>query len=306
MVEKQSLDSVLIKSVTGDSQLFASVKALARANTRTLGFLPEGAFDAYAQDGWILAAASSTEELLGYLMYRITDDRWAKIVHLCVVEAHRRKGIAQALFTKLVQRVQGLRGIYLRARRDFPANSLWPKLGLAAVHEIPGRSRRGTTLTIWIYERMHPGLFSVVNRHLLEVVIDLNVFYDLHFPRETSAESQTLLAPWVGDEIKLCVATELFNEINRLQDGVERRRQRAWASRFERILGPHEEFESTQLKLEEILGHPVNERKASDIRHLAHTVAAGVRFFVTRDADLLNHALHIQVDPIIRTAVRVK
>ena len=40
-----------IKQVDNTSQLLSSMKALAKKNSATLGFLPEGAFDAYTQRG---------------------------------------------------------------------------------------------------------------------------------------------------------------------------------------------------------------------------------------------------------------
>ena len=43
--------ALLIESVGTDSPLFQQVLRLARDNSKTLGFLPKGAFEEYAQSG---------------------------------------------------------------------------------------------------------------------------------------------------------------------------------------------------------------------------------------------------------------
>jgi predicted nucleic acid-binding protein len=278
-----------IRSVINNSALLSAIKTLSRANRKTLGFLPDAVFEKSADKGWLLCAIDDENEVMGYLLYRVPEDRWVKIVHLCIAESQRNNGIAKTLITDLLHRTQHLRGLYLWSRRDFAATNVWPKLGMAAVHEKPGRSRKGTTLTLWVYERELPGLFAV-RRPLLDVVIDLNIFYDLHASRDGPAESHALLADWIQDEIRLCVTSDLYNEINRLPDEAKRNTQRNWASRFDHVAGPLDEFEKACVTLKDILGSPRNKREESDLRHLARTVAAGVRFFVTRDEGLLSHA----------------
>ena len=90
---------VEVKQVHLDSLVLSSIKALAKRNSSTLGFLPEGAFDAYAQRGWILAAIAAGD-VVGYVVYRVTSMR-AVLVHLCIDEKHRGQGIARQLFRGL-------------------------------------------------------------------------------------------------------------------------------------------------------------------------------------------------------------
>lgn len=288
-----------VKVVDIDSKSLSSIKSLAKKNSATLGFLPDGAFDAYAKRGWVLAATSDGE-VVGYVIYRISRMR-AVLVHLCTGERYRGQGIAGQLFRSVVDRTSGLHGILANTRRDFPAHSMWPRLGFAAVGEGPGRGVNPSVLTQWWYEHPHPNLFSGNSSYAraqspIDVAIDLNVFYDLMMPlsREEADESRSLQSDWLVDEIQLCVTSELFNEITRLDSPKSREEQRTLAHEFKRISGPADEFDRTCSLLSSIMGKAKNERQASDLRHLAHTAAAGAEFFITRDAQMLGFSKEIK------------
>ena len=288
-----------IKEVDITSQFLSIIKALAKRNSATLGFLPEGAFDAYAQRGWVLAAIAD-DDVVGYVIYRVSQMR-AVLVHLCTDERRRGQGIAAQLFRGVVSRTSELRGILANTRRDFPAHSMWPRLGFAAIGERPGRGRNRSVLTRWWYEHAHPTLFSNQGSHVgaqspIDVAIDLNVFYDLVMPssREGADESRALQSEWLIDEIQLCATPELFNEINRLASPPVREGQRALAHEFKRISGAAEVFDRTYSLLSSIMGKARNDRQSSDLMHLAHTAAADVEFFVTRDDRILRFEREIE------------
>ena len=290
---------ISIKEVATSSPILSSIKSLARDNSATLGFLPEGAFDAYAQRGWVLAATTH-DDVVGYVVYRVSHMR-AVLVHLCTSEGHRGQGIARRLFRTVVGRTSELRGILANTRRDFPAHAMWPRLGFAAIGENPGRGANRAVLTRWWYEHPHPTLFSynassVGAQSQIEVAIDLNVFYDLVVPssREGADESGLLRSDWLTDEVQLCVTGELFNEITRLTSARVRQGQRNLAHEFKRVSGKAEEFDKAYSSLASIMGTAKNERQASDLRHLAHTAAADVEFFVTRDEGILRFQKEIE------------
>ena len=111
-----------------------AVRALWRASSETLGYMPDGAFLEYASQRRILVAQDPSGACVGYLLYRVTK-RKATIAHLCVADCARGKGHAGALVEHLVGITRHLRGISLRCRRDFHAYDLWPKLGFSAVDE---------------------------------------------------------------------------------------------------------------------------------------------------------------------------
>ena len=292
--ESSTLESteIELKEVEISSPVLSEIKELAKRNSSTLGFLPDGAFDAYAQRGWIVGATAD-RHIIGYVIYRISRMR-AVLVHLCIEEKLRGQGIARKLFRSVVDRTGQLRGILANTRRDFPAHSLWPRLGFAAIGERPGRGKNRSVLTRWWYEHQHPTLFSsnvsyVGAQSPIDVAIDLNVFYDLVMPssREGEDESRSLQSDWLVDEVQLCVTGELFNEITRLTSPQAREGQRALAHEFKLISGAAEAFQESYKVLESLMGGASNDRNASDLRHLAHSAAADVQFFVTRDSRIL-------------------
>ena len=283
---------VEIKEVDIASEFLSEVTALATKNSATLGFLPEGAFNAYAQRGWILAAIADGD-MAGYVIYRVSGMR-AVLVHLCIDEDSRGQGVAKQLFRGVASRTRDLHGILANTRRDFPAHTLWPRLGFTAIGERPGRGMNRSVLTRWWYEHPHPTLFSysaslVGHQSAIDVAIDLNVFYDLVMPssREGADESRALQSDWLADEIQLCVTGELFNEINAMDSPQARQAQRTQAHEFKRISGTAEAFEKSYSLLSSIIGEGKSDRQASDFRHLAHAAAADVEIFVTSDAQIL-------------------
>jgi len=246
----------------------------------------------------VAAAVDGQDSLIGYFIYRVANIR-AVLVHLCVSPAYRRIGVAKLLVDDLVERTRDLRGISISTRRDFIANQVWPRLGFAPIGERPGRGQRRTVLTNWWLEHPHETLFSIASlsrteRPPTDVVIDLNVFYDLHIDRENSEESRALLADWLLEEIRLCASSELLIEIDRLPDADDRTCQKLWAGEYERVSGPEEEFRRAYTDLVTIFGQPTSRRKDSDLRHIARTAASGRHFFLTRDEELLRQAVAIE------------
>lgn len=137
--------------VNEESPYLKEVMKLARANAGTLGFLPKGAFINYATHSQILVAIDGKKNVLGYLLYGTSRKKMlAYIVHLCVKQSQRGKGVARALFDELKKITKdAYRGIRVHCRRDYDASRFWPILGFRAISEMPGRSKQGTTLTIW-------------------------------------------------------------------------------------------------------------------------------------------------------------
>ena len=221
-----------------NSEYFEDIIELGNANRSTLGFLPRGAYESYASQGKILISVDG-KNVFGYLLYNINKGGiFVYISHLCVDESQRGKGIGRSLIDELKQRTKDVyHGIRVRCRRDWEANEIWPKYDFVAKNEIPGRSKEGSRLTVWWYDYGHPNLFRLADEKRLDlragVVIDANVFFDLK-EKETVAnrESKALLADWLQEEIELCLTKEIFNEINRNEDGEQRNKSRVYADSF--------------------------------------------------------------------------
>ncbi len=160
-----------------DAPSFADVLRLAQSNRRYLGFLPDAGFADRAGKGTLLVATDG-ETALGYVLYDLPGDR-VKIVHLCVAGGCRHAGVARALIDDVSARHQDRRGLELTCRRDFPANTLWPRLGFRPVAERPGRSAARYPLTIWQLAHVHEDLFTPIDERREIAVIDNNIFKDL-------------------------------------------------------------------------------------------------------------------------------
>ena len=267
---------------------------LGQANTDTLGFLPWGAFIKYAADNQILVAIDEEKKVIGYLLYATSSrKRLAYIVHLCVKSSHRGKDVATALFEELKTTTKDtFLGIRVHCRRDYKASALWPKLGFAATHEIPGRGKHDTTLTVWWFDHGHPTLFSYADEQRtesrLKVVIDANVFFELRDPSASpNEESQSLLADWLQENVELCVTKEIFNEIDRNSDKWERKQGRTFADTFSTLSSADDEFQKAKKNLRDFFPEEMSTSDESDLRQLAWSISAGVQFFVTRDNGLL-------------------
>lgn len=283
-------DTTII-STDQNSKYLKFVMDLWRPNASTLGFFPEGAFKEYASKKQIIVALSSAEEFLGYLLFRVTASRQeASIVHLCVAAEKQGKGAARALVKELIKITDGLRGISLKCRRDFPANMLWPKLNFSPASEFKGRSNNGSTLTRWWYQHKAADLFT---SQLLEdfadkllVVIDANIFYDLK--NKSDEESMALKADYLSDSIVICITTELFVEIDRQSNEQERQTSRNFASQFHQLVCQLEDFEEIYNSLKSYLPTNPRPQDKSDFSHLARALQANANFFCTRDGNILD------------------
>ena len=219
--------------------MLASVKQLGRKHSTTLGFFPDGAFEDHAARGQLLAASIGDSELVGYCAFRISKGR-AMIAHLCVAENHRGGGMAKKLFDSVKARAieRDLRGIGLHCRRDYPAYGMWPRLGFAPIGSKPGRGADGTELTFWWHDLHANDLFSEIadSDDRLRVVIDCNVFRDLHDTSEVrNKEAKFLRADWLSGQIELCIVNELFIEIDRLVLSLPRESLKRDAQRYRSI-----------------------------------------------------------------------
>jgi len=144
---------------------------------------------------------------------------------------------------------------------------------------------------VWHFDFGNQTLFSQTEQEKIEstlcVSIYLNVFLDLTDPsRQGHEESGSLLADWLSD-LELYITDETFNEIARIDDVFLRRRQMEFAKRFPALGCQHQKLTDVEVELEQVFPRKKSVRDESDFRQLARTIAAGAKFFVTRDNSLL-------------------
>ena len=291
-----------IELIGENSAYLTSVKELWHRNRKTLGYFPEGAFKEHAAMGCLLVAHTNQGDLLGYLLYRVVRKGgiWpqAVIVHLCVDDEHRGKGIARALVEKLrsITKDPFLR-IELSCRRDYPANRLWPKLGFVYKGESIGRS--GYPVVRWEMTFRQLPLMALLKHKTSEkkfkAVIDTNVLYRLQDPVPEEEEEAKLIAEegkalkedWLGDDIALLTTDETFNEIEKNDDLNERARRLSFARRYETVDSLLDDVRDLEQTLGSHFPEDPTDNIRSDIRQLAQSIAGNAHFFITQDTGLL-------------------
>lgn len=284
---------IRVVRVQTHDRLLEGIAALWRKSKKTLGFFPEQALTKYADRGEILGAIDPEENLLGYLLYyrsRKPPTGSVRIIHLCVEEEYRNRGIARQLLASLREETATCSGVSVQCRQDFPAHSLWSKLGFYPLREVDGRA--GLPLTVWWLDYGHPDLVSQAREaELLDkvvVVIDACVFFAIH-DEDTSenVESQALLAEWIPNSFAFCVAPELRNEIGRCQDENLRMREMAALRCFGELRASPDELNEARTSLRRLFPEEMRQSDESDLRQLAYCVCCGADTFLTFDPRLL-------------------
>lgn len=289
-----SINQFRIVEVTLKSPLLEEVILLHSSGKNRLGQFPRGAFEEHASRQRILAAISAEGQMAGYLLFRVAKSR-AAIVHLTVHNAFRGKGVARNLVESLKQRTRHLLGISLSCRRSYGIDDMWQEFGFSVRHSKQGRSADGAILDCWWFDHKHEDLFSqAVQEDASDRVlaaIDANVFFDLVCDaRPHSEDTKALQADWLQDSILLCITRELFNEIHRAPTEEEKKRCRMAAQTFHELKTDDSELRAIETKLQPVFNGATFQRDISDMRQVAHAIAAEVPFFVTRDTPVLGRS----------------
>lgn len=288
-----------LELIDDHSKFLKDVISLWRTNSQWLGFYPEGAFQMRASRRNIIIEREG-ENLRGYLLFYKTDKRIIKITHLCVNKDYRGQGISRKLINFLLERSKEYNGIGLYCRRDYAIWPMWMKFGFIAINEKQGRGEDKAELTYFWRENPHPNLFDhdrSVDESKVDVVIDANVFYDLHnSTRNEAEESRGLIADWISPLIRLNITDELFNEIQRHCDPKIRSEYMKYARLYDKVDPISNDIDHIVKKLHAILTIQTNIQDESDIRHLSRTIDSKCTIFITRDKKMLDISSDIYKD----------
>lgn len=277
-----------------------AVDDLMKRYGQTLGFLPKGALEYYlkGEKGGVLGVKTDAGQLVGYLLYA-ANPSYFRLTHLCVLEEYRGQGIAKRLVNDLKDSAITQRAIKLNCRRDFSADTLWPKLGFVAFDEKPSRSANGSLLTSWQLalaagDQLELELFQAkTSSEALDVIIDAHIFFDFDEPDiDKTMPSKALLSDFLVDSLELWITDELLNEINRQKNSEKRKKSRDRARSFSIVESAPDLFEGFERPLKEFLPNR-KPSQSSDIRQLAKAAASSVKTFVTKDGDLLRNSKRI-------------
>jgi predicted GNAT family acetyltransferase len=291
---------VNIEKISINSPYLEEVKKLGRANAKTLGHFPNGAFDDYAKRKQILIAIDKQNKFLGYLLYANPYHKYIRIHHLSTVNEARGRGIAKLLVEHLKQTTREFLDIRLVCRQDYGIDSMWENFGFTPMYEKQGKSKQGHLVTTWVYNHGHHDLFSIrfdrSQAQKLYVVIDACIFLDLYSTStQTLLESELacLLADWVRNELELCITDEVNSEINHHPNKNTRDKIREFAdSSFLKLTCSSQIFESIQKEIVDLFeDNNAKDISAITIRQLARIIASEQSsFLVTTNTNLLSFA----------------
>ena len=262
------------------------VHELWKQHSRWLGFMPTTGFRDRAEVGMLFAALINGE-VVGYVLFDLPRDI-AKIIHLCVDTEHQGRGIARSLVDAISDQYQDRRGIQLACREDYPANTLWPKLGFVTITERPGRSQQGTLLRVWFRSHGHQHLFAPTADTLdslrTRAVIDFNVVRDLlGEPVPRGLPSRHLLDDWITQLVDICITDETYQEASQLSTLNQRNDIR---SQLEQFLKLPVSRDRRWHRMVSQISDLIPRAQDPDHRHLADTIIGGGHYFITRDREL--------------------
>lgn len=289
-----------IEFIDNTNKFFDDVKALGRKNSSTLGFMPEGGFEDHARNKCIIIAHDGGT-LVGYLMFRVVP-RFSRvsIVHLCVNENYRGKGISIELLNALKNKYEKhYRGISLSCRTDFNhAVSIWRSFGFVPVKKIRSRSFDVNYLNKWWYDFHQPNLFTEAATYKVKALLDMNIIVKLRDINSKQSvtpneDPRGLLADWLIDETELCFAPEVYNEIDRDKNQARATSTRKFLSSFTQIDVKVEEQKGVVRELEKIITGK-SENDISDRKQIASCIVSQIPYFITYDDGILNSKEEIE------------
>lgn len=287
-----------IEAIDNHSPHLETVRKLWRANSKTLGNLPRGAFEERAASRQILVALDSQGGCVGYLLYRRSRD-WFAITHLCIDPSCRGNGVGKKLVDHLKEITTSSRGIKLKCRRDYNLEKMWSSFGFIACEDLEGRGKKKKTiLTLWALEYNTLPLFSTMIQQQLEsklcAMIAPDIFLDLYAEENNenidNQEENILLADWVQTELNLCINNEIFNEINRIHNDKERDRQHYFAQSFTCLPCDNQRLDENLNILEKLIIKHNFIIDEYNLRYIARSITSESHVFLSKDKKLLNLA----------------
>ncbi|MFJ2784390.1 MULTISPECIES: GNAT family N-acetyltransferase [unclassified Streptomyces] len=212
--------------VTGEQpDMLGAAIALGNRYTKGLGLLTPPAYRKYADDGGLLVALEGGE-LVGYALFGLPKrSQHVRLVHLCVAEGRRGKGIASRLIAELRRRQGHRLGIRARCRRNYGLSATWSGLGFVPKGEGLGRGGDKETLDTWWLDHGHEDLFAGAQSDaLLVVTADHTVFSGLRGAGAENAveESRALEAGWLADLVELAYTPQLLLHVQAVEDREQR------------------------------------------------------------------------------------
>ena len=280
------MEGIEFEVVETGSVAEASVRQI-QEQYRQYFFVPFPQLERAIVDGNILAAIHEGK-VVGYA-WSILRNGIVKIRYLAVAKDQGRSGIGRAIVQELIRRNRNAYTIRLSCRTDYPGWKFWKKVGFTVLKDRPGRAKRGSTVTDFVYHPNQVSLFSDDESEALTLTaVDANIFFDItDEKRPHHQESGGLLADWLSAEIELCVTVAIKDDICRMSssDGATQSLE-GWRQ----IEAPPSAFACIEEQLFAVIGEGLTPQDKVDRAHLTHAIAENLSAFITRDEFLLSHA----------------
>lgn len=284
-----------IEFIDNKNKFFSDVKTLGKKNSSTLGFMPEGGFEDHAKKRCIIIAIDN-EALCGYIMYREVP-RYSRIsiVHLCVDNKYRGKGLTKRLLDALRLKYENsynYHGILLSCRDDYKAASnMWKKYGFVPRDEVRSRSIENHSLKKWWYDFNRQDLFSLadVTTSKIRALLDANIIIKLRDSANTyepTEDPRCIMADWLIEETELYYAPEMYNEIDRDTNRQRAIRTKQFLRNF--VEAKHDVEQAKQIANElSVIIQGKTDNDISDRKQLATCIAAEIKYFITFDKGII-------------------
>jgi GNAT superfamily N-acetyltransferase len=289
-------DDIYTEIIDQNSPYLETVINLGDANNKTLGFFPKGAFIEHAVKKTIIVAVSPQKECIGYLLYKTKErhNKRIRLVHLCISENWRKKGIPEKLVNhlkKITDTDKQYEGIGLTCRRDFNLDHFWQKLGFIPRFDKAAKTE-GKENTYWWFDYGHPNLLSILNEtnreSKLSVVIDAPIFFEIAEEQDNpeNKDSKSLMSDWLQSEVDLSLVDEISNQINNITNSEQRKKLMTFSTHFS-LLDVGQKNNNSQNELAIFLKSKNIDLDNYNFRYLQKILASETYIFVTQNQQIL-------------------
>lgn len=297
-------------------KLIRQIQIIADSEKEALGFWREPALKEAIKRKRLFAMVVDTHnncEVAGYIHYSGIFPH-AKIQQIATLTKYRKYGVATALMNTLVSDLEHLCFMTIKAdvASDLGASlRFYARSSFEAMHTRAGGQTRNRTIIVHERQLDTDSLFPVTSQKSGASIdlgirrrsagdapifaFDLNIYFDLIKKRDHSDKARQLFGAALSHEIRLAVADEFANELQRTTNENSSDPILQMALRLPRLPKANEsQLDTLSDEIHNLVflhpkAHSANSPQAlSDARHIAHAALARASAFITRDGMILN------------------
>jgi ribosomal protein S18 acetylase RimI-like enzyme/predicted nucleic acid-binding protein len=299
------------------SPFLDDIRAQADSERDALGFLPEPAYAEAARQRKLILLISQDGGQSAYAGHLLFGGIFPvlRVRQIAITTKSRRNGRATTLLRSLI--AQGEKEGYLSVVANVAmdligANSFYERNGFMSVRLKAGGKTRNRKINVRIHQLQTPSLISLMvgpnqpkTIELLQpkkrspdvplYAIDLNVFFDAVRNRTRSDDAGAVFEAAFNHQIRIAASEEFILELQRTSNNPANDPILSLARRIPNLPAQDkstiEAIKPTVASLvfpERTTSGRLKSTDESDVRHLAHAVAAGVSGYITSDSKILS------------------